>query len=69
MLAHRDTSDLVGLTAIRRFGHMRPDGSGVCEVLSELIGPIILGPNVVRLEMDRGLRHVNPTGPPRQFSS
>lgn len=69
LLAHRDASDLGGLTAIRRFGHMRPDGSSVCEVLSELVGPILLGPNVIRLEMDRGLRHVNPTGPPRQFSS
>ena len=30
---------------------------------------IILGGTVVRLEMDRGLRYVSPTGAPRQFSS
>lgn len=69
MLAHSDIADLSGLTAIRRFGHMRSDGSGICEVLSELVGPLILGGTVVRLEMDRGFRHVSPTGPPRQFSS
>lgn len=69
MLAHIDASDLVGLNVIRRFGHMRSDGSGVCEVLSELVGPLILDETVVRLEIDRGFRHVSPTGPPRQFSS
>jgi hypothetical protein len=69
MLAHCDASDLVGLSAIRRFGHVRSDGSGICEVLSELVGPLILGGTVARLEMDRGFRHVSPTGPPRQFSS
>ncbi len=69
LLAHCDAGDLTGLFAIRRFGCMRSDGSGACEVLSELLGPLILGGTVVRLEMDRGLRHVSPTGPPRQFSS
>lgn len=67
--AHCDAADLAGLTTIRRFGHMRSDGSGICEVLSELVGPLVPGGTVARLEMDRGLRHVNPTGPPRQFSS
>ncbi|ULN50284.1 hypothetical protein [Mycolicibacterium goodii] len=69
LLAHCDAADLAGLTTIRRFGHMRSDGTGICEVLSELVGPLTLGPAVVRLEMDRGFRHVSPTGPPRQFSS
>lgn len=69
MLAHCDVADLAGLTAIRRFGQMRSDGSGICEVLSELVGPLILGGAVARLEIDRGLRHVSPSGPPRQFSS
>jgi hypothetical protein len=46
---------------------MRSDGSGTREVLSELVGPLILGGTVVRLDkMDRGFRHVSPTGPPRQ---
>ncbi len=69
ILAHCDAADVAGLTAIRRVGHMRSDGSGTSEALSELVGPLILGGTVVRLEMDRGLRYVNPTGPPRQFSS
>jgi hypothetical protein len=69
VLAHCDVSELAGVATIRRFGHMRPDGSGTCEVLSELVGPLILGGAVARLEMKRGIRYVNPTGPPRQFSS
>jgi hypothetical protein len=69
MLAHCDAADVAGLSAIRRVGHMRSDGSGINEALSELVGPLILGGTVVRLEMDRGVRYVNPTGPPRQFSS
>lgn len=69
ILAHCDTADLHDLSTIRRFGSMRPDGTGVCDVLSEIVGPLVLGGTVKRLEMDRGLRHVNPTGAPRQFSS
>jgi hypothetical protein len=67
--AHCDAADVAGLSAIRRVGHMRSDGSGASEAVSELTGPLILGGTVVRLEMDRGLRYINPTGPPRQFSS
>ncbi|WP_082570437.1 hypothetical protein [Mycobacterium sp. Root135] len=69
IVAHGDAADLAALPTIRRFGQMRPDGTGTCEVLSELVGPLVLGGTVVRLEIERGLRHVNPTGPPRQFSS
>ncbi|WP_082961716.1 hypothetical protein [Mycobacterium sp. 852002-51152_SCH6134967] len=69
MLAYREAADLAGLAAIRRFGQTRPDGSGRCDVLSEFVGPLILGSTVVRLEMLYGLRHINPTGPPRVFSS
>jgi hypothetical protein len=68
-LAHCDAAVVAGLSAIRRVGHMRSDGSGTSEAVSELVGPLILGGTVVRLEMDRGLRYINPTGPPRQFSS
>lgn len=69
MLAHCGAADVAGLTAIRRVGHMRSDGSGTYEALSELVGPLTVGGAVVRIEMDRGFRHVNPTGPPRHFSS
>lgn len=68
LLAHCEASDVAGLS-IRRFGHMRSDGSGICEVLSELVGPLILGGAMARLEVDRGFRYVSPSGPPRQFSS
>ncbi|MGO9097947.1 MAG: hypothetical protein ACLP9Y_00325 [Mycobacterium sp.] len=68
MLAHCDAADVAGLSAIRRVGHI-PDGSGASVAVSELVGPLILGSTVVRLEVDHGLRHINPTGPPRQFSS
>jgi hypothetical protein len=63
-----DAADVAVLSAIRRVGHTRPD-DGSSEAVSELVGPLVLGGTVVRLEMDRGLRYVNPTGPPRQFSS
>lgn len=69
MLAHCDRAAFTRLTAIRRFGSMRTDGSGKCDVVSELVGPLVLGSTVARLEIDRGYRYVNPTGPPRQFSS
>ncbi|WP_067673014.1 hypothetical protein [Nocardia miyunensis] len=69
LLAHCDAADVVQLNAIRRFGLMLPDGSGACHAVSELVGPLILGTTVVRLEMDHGLRYISPTGPPRQFSS
>ncbi|GAB4662740.1 hypothetical protein MOKP64_50770 [Mycobacterium avium subsp. hominissuis] len=65
--AHCDAADVAALSAIRRVGHTRPEGDS--EAVSELVGPLILGGTVVRLEMIRGLRYVNPTGPPRQFSS
>jgi hypothetical protein len=68
LLAHRDAADLAGLDVIRRFGHKRLE-DGRCDVLSEFDGPLILGNNVVRLEVRWGWRHVNPTGPPRVFSS
>ena len=67
--AHCDAADVAALSAIRRVGHMQSGGSGTSEAVSELVGPLILGGTVVRLEMDRGLRYINPTGPPRQFSS
>jgi hypothetical protein len=66
--AHCNAADVAGLSAIRRVGHM-PDGSGATVAVSELVGPLTLGGTVVRLEIDHGLRYINPTGPPRQFSS
>jgi hypothetical protein len=69
LLAHCDAADLFALNVIRRCGHMSSNGTSPPAALTELVGPLVLGPTVVRLEMDRGLRHVNPTGPPRQFSS
>lgn len=69
VLARCDPADVAGLTSIRRVGYMRTDGSGKCETLSELVGPLLLGSAVVRLQVDWGIRHVNPTGPPRHFSS
>lgn len=66
--AHCDAADVAVLPAIRRVGHTRRD-DGSSEAVSELVGPLILGETVVRLEMDRGLRYVNPTAPPWQFSS
>lgn len=69
ILGHCDTSDIAELDAVRRVGTMRSAGSGTSEAISELVGPLLLGGAVVRLEIDWGIRHINYTGPPRQFSS
>jgi hypothetical protein len=62
-------AELAGLSAIRRFGQMRPDGSGACDVLSEFVGPMVLGDGIRWVEVESGLRHVAVKGPPRRFSS
>jgi hypothetical protein len=68
LLTHRDAGDIAELTAIRCFGIMSLD-DGSTHVLSELVGPLIVGSAVARLEMAWGVRHVNPSGAPRTFSS
>jgi hypothetical protein len=62
MLAHCDAADVVALTAIRRVGHTRSDGSGTSEALSELVGPLVLGSTVVRLG-HRGNSRRDPSEP------
>jgi hypothetical protein len=63
-----DATDLAGLSAIRRFGLKKLE-DGSLHVLSELVGPLMFGSSVARFEMVHGMRHVNPSGAPRSFSS
>lgn len=63
-----NAADLLGLSTIRRFG-LKNLSDGSLHVLSELVGPLTLGSSVARLQMVHGMRHVNPSGPPRLFSS
>jgi hypothetical protein len=69
VLAHCDAADLNTLTAVRKFGLKPNSGEAPAQALSELVGPLYLGSSVVRFEVVFGMREVNPTGGPKQFSS
>jgi hypothetical protein len=69
VLAHCDATDLNTLTAVRKLGLQPNSGEAPVQVISELVGPLYLGSSVVRFEVVFGMREVNPTDAPKQFSS
>ena len=58
-LAHCDAADLNALAVIREFGVKSIIEDAPAQVLSELVGPLLLGGSVVRFEFVHGQRLVN----------